>query len=133
MRHRRFLYDLIDENDIGINSNVPWNPGPGYPPIDQYDLETVLLHEFGHYADPSAPHEARCSGGPLTESLDTGEWWRDYNDWFEFGCGLGKRAVRKPRTPAGFVVIGHRLSARYVSGGTHSSTGPTPLGRKTVH
>jgi hypothetical protein len=116
VKRKKLLYELIVENDTAINANEPWNPGPGYPAIDEYDLESVLLHELDHYAYPNREHRPRCSGAALATPLDTGEWWRGYDDWFMFGCGLDKRA---PRTASGrlgrFDVVYHRLSPLYTT------------------
>lgn len=36
------------EVDICLNVNTSWSAGPGAPGLDQYDLETIVLHELGH-------------------------------------------------------------------------------------
>jgi hypothetical protein len=129
VKRRRHLYDLIDENDTAINANEPWNPGPNYPPIDEYDLESVLLHELDHYANPNREHQPRCSGAALATPLDTGEWWRGYNDWFMYGCGLGKRDGRTTVRKVGrFSVVVHRGSPEY----TGRANLPSPTNRKVI-
>jgi hypothetical protein len=122
VKRRKYLYDLIDENDTAINANEPWNPGPNYPPIDQYDLESVLLHELDHYANPDRPHQPRCSGAALATPLDTGEWWRGYNDWFMYGCDLGKRGGGRITGRVGhFSVVVHRGPPQYMDRGAGSA------------
>jgi hypothetical protein len=84
---------------------------PGYPDSAHYDLETVLLHELGHFEDPNALHSTGCEPGPMWEDLDTGEWWRDVNDWHRNLCPSPRRADSHTghRARARFQVIGHRL------------------------
>lgn len=38
----------LSEFDMGINSGISWQYGPGGPGAGQYDFETVILHELGH-------------------------------------------------------------------------------------
>ncbi|MBX0334415.1 T9SS type A sorting domain-containing protein [Pontibacter sp. HSC-14F20] len=38
----------LTEFDMEINSTIPWQYGPGGPGANQYDFETVILHELGH-------------------------------------------------------------------------------------
>ncbi|MBC5993946.1 T9SS type A sorting domain-containing protein [Pontibacter cellulosilyticus] len=38
----------LSEFDMAINSNITWQYGPGGPTGNQYDFETVILHELGH-------------------------------------------------------------------------------------
>lgn len=111
-RVRRYQYTQVAESDIAFNATYNWNVGPGYPASDQMDLPTVAFHEFGHWADPNAPHEARCSGSPLTESTAYGEWWRGPDDWYEGECSnspSSPSAKRAPRSAPRFETVRHRL------------------------
>ncbi|MCX2740673.1 T9SS type A sorting domain-containing protein [Pontibacter anaerobius] len=38
----------VTEFDMEINSEINWQYGPGGPGADQFDFETVVLHELGH-------------------------------------------------------------------------------------
>ncbi|QCR23881.1 IPT/TIG domain-containing protein [Pontibacter sp. SGAir0037] len=38
----------VSEFDMEINSGINWQYGPGAPTGNQYDFETVVLHELGH-------------------------------------------------------------------------------------
>ena len=86
-RKRIFLYDRIIEQDIALNPYVAWQHGPTYPAGWQYDLETVLLHEVGHFAHPEDEnHVYGCENSPMQDTLGLGEWWRDEDDWARTGC-----------------------------------------------
>ncbi len=85
--------DRVVEQDIVINDAVPWYYGAGYPRLDQYDLQSVLLHELGHMAG-NLRHRQRCSDSPMVEALAAGEWWHTPRDWYEFGCASAAAAPR---------------------------------------
>ncbi len=125
-RCRRVVREQILEADVSINTNFNWNPGPRYPTAAEVDLESVMIHELGHFAAPRAPHRRGCVNSPLVENLSSGEWWRGSNDWYRRGC------PNSPRTPpaasaraaraAGmrqyhFREVVHRLPTVVVSGG----------------
>ncbi|MFD2246865.1 IPT/TIG domain-containing protein [Pontibacter ruber] len=38
----------LSEFDMEVNSNINWQYGPGAPSPQQFDYETVVLHELGH-------------------------------------------------------------------------------------
>jgi hypothetical protein len=38
------------ERDLILRADIPWEQGPAHPGRARIDLETVLLHEFGHVA-----------------------------------------------------------------------------------
>ena len=38
----------LSEFDMAINNNIDWQYGPGGPTGNQFDFETVMLHELGH-------------------------------------------------------------------------------------
>jgi hypothetical protein len=86
-RTRRAVYvgERIVERDIAVDPRLPWAAGPERPGPEQYDLETVLIHELGHMAG-NKDHVAPCTNSPLWEALDYGEWWRSPSDWFGKAC-----------------------------------------------
>jgi hypothetical protein len=75
----------VIERDILLSATANWNAGPGYPDLDQVDLESVLLHELGHFAGVKK-HRSHCANSPMIVSLGTGEWWRGPKDHFLSGC-----------------------------------------------
>lgn len=91
---RRVLRERILEADVSVSTSFNWQQGPAYPNSDQIDLESVMVHELGHYADPRAPHRRGCANSPLVDSLGSGEWWRRSTDWYRRGC------ANSPRNPA---------------------------------
>ena len=72
------------EEDIVIGRTMPWQAGPAYPTAWQVDLETVLLHEFGHVAGHG--HVTGCVSSPMWTSLSMGDWWRGIGDMRHAGC-----------------------------------------------
>jgi hypothetical protein len=82
---KRYVGRRVDERDVTVRPDVEWQPGPGYPGPAQYDLETVLIHELGHFAG-NPDHAPRCVNSPLMESLAAGDWWRSPSDWHVGGC-----------------------------------------------
>jgi hypothetical protein len=81
----------IIDDDVAINALFSWQEGPYYPNASQYDLETTLLHELGHFSG-NPRHVYGCEDSPLRDTLDTGEWWRAPNDWARWGCASTARA-----------------------------------------
>jgi hypothetical protein len=75
----------IVDQDIAISALGPWQDGPQYPRPTEYDLETTIIHEFGHFAGNDG-HVYGCENSPLIDASDTGEWWRAANDWYRIGC-----------------------------------------------
>lgn len=75
------------EADMVIDRNENWQQGPDLPDERQVDLQTVLIHEFGHFSGNYA-HAAgsRCQNTPMIRALDDGEYWRSPTDWHLFGC-----------------------------------------------
>jgi hypothetical protein len=71
------------EQDIVLRPDVPWAAGPQPPALDQFDLETVLVHELGHFAGNKS-HRPRCENSPMAEALAPGEWWHTERDRFSF-------------------------------------------------
>jgi len=78
--------DGTRERDLILRADLPWEQGPDHPSRARVDLETVLLHEFGHVAgNPS--HVARgCRDTPMVVGLATGEWWRSTTDFSYRAC-----------------------------------------------
>lgn len=82
---------LIDQ-DVTLNRRVAWQEGPNLPGDDEYDLQSVLVHELGHMAG-NTQHVARCAkaSSPMISSLGPGEWWRAPGDRFIAGdCTAGQ-------------------------------------------
>jgi hypothetical protein len=75
----------VIERDILLRADADWNAGPGYPNLDQVDLESVLLHELGHFSGIKK-HRSHCANSPMIVSLGSGEWWRGPKDHFLAGC-----------------------------------------------
>ena len=86
-QHRRGLHEHCAERDILINPRVDWQQGPRYPRFHEYDLETVLLHEFGHFSGWWPREGRRCTNSPMASPLYNGEWWRSRRDYHWRGCG----------------------------------------------
>jgi hypothetical protein len=84
----------VVEQDVRFNAAAPWDQGPGYPDFDEMDLESVVLHEFGHMAGVHR-HKTRCANSPMVEAIGLGEWWRGPHDEWFFGCG-GASAASAP-------------------------------------
>ncbi|MEY2534522.1 MAG: hypothetical protein QOF29_2432 [bacterium] len=75
------------ERDLILRGDLPWQQGPARPARFEIDLETVLLHEFGHVAG-NRRHVARgCSDTPMVVGLAGGEWWRSTGDFSFRACG----------------------------------------------
>jgi hypothetical protein len=88
----------VRDRDLVIRPDLPWQLGPGYPAMDEYDLESVLLHELSHFAG-NKRHRPRCVNSPLVEAMGAGEWWRGPQDRWSFGCeGATARASIVHRT-----------------------------------
>jgi hypothetical protein len=74
------------ERDLILRADLPWEQGPDHPTQARIDLETVLLHEFGHVAG-NRFHVARgCRETPMVIGLATGEWWRSTTDYSFRAC-----------------------------------------------
>jgi hypothetical protein len=93
----RFLRTEVVERDIAISTAVHWQAGPWHPNGGEYDLESVLLHEFGHFAG-NRGHASRCANSPLNAAAAAGEWWRSPGEWNRYGCANSAREPRSART-----------------------------------
>ena len=114
-RKRVYLYHEIVEQDITLDYFSLWQQGPAYPSPTQYDLETVLLHEVGHFANPEDEnHVFGCENSPMRDALAPGEWWRAEDDWYRIGCSnsTGPRFKRGGRKTRALTVVRHELPAR---------------------
>jgi hypothetical protein len=74
------------ERDLILRADIPWQEGPDHPTRRQIDLETVLLHEFGHFAGNEFHVPRGCRDTPMVVGLATGEWWRSTTDFSYRAC-----------------------------------------------
>jgi len=106
---RTLVSSRVVERDVVIDSRVAWEEGPEYPSGDQYDLETVLIHELGHFAG-NRRHATRCDqSSPMIDTIFNGEWWRTPGDAFVVcptprGTGQVSAAGLRPARRAGRLV-----------------------------
>jgi hypothetical protein len=77
----------IVERDLALLPDAPWAEGPAHPIGDEYDLETVILHELGHWAGNLRHTPVGCHDTPMVKGLAPGEWWRSPTDWHYDACG----------------------------------------------
>jgi hypothetical protein len=82
----------VVERDLALLPDVPWAQGPAHPTAEEYDLETVILHELGHWAGNLRHTPVGCHDTPMVKGLGPGEWWRSSSDWQYDGCRGGGRA-----------------------------------------
>jgi hypothetical protein len=119
---RRYVKNGIEvvEKDVQLNPFVPWEQGPSYPSPPAYDLESTILHELGHFANPMKDnHVFGCENTPMIDAIAPGEFWRDADDWLRYGCSastgirpkLAGPGVARDAMP--FQVVEHRLRPRY--------------------
>jgi len=108
----------VVEKDVQLNPFVPWEQGPAYPTPPSYDLESTILHELGHFANPMKDnHVFGCENTPMIDTIAPGEYWRDADDWLRYGCS-GSTGIRpKLAAPAAdeleFQVVERRLPPVY--------------------
>ena len=138
---------VYNESDVQLReSGVQWFAGPGEPPNNKIDLESVLIHELGHAAglahqpqncDPSSPMRPSSGGGDFWRGLEPAEY--RYADCANYqvtpdpahaaetafaGGSLGGRAIHvNPAVPNGydsarFVAVAQNVIARW--GGTYA-------------
>ena len=86
LRAGRVVARRIVEQDTRFAYDAPWDPGPALPDDRHFDLETVIVHELGHYAGNR--HVRNCRDSPMWVALSPGEWWHSPTDWFQHGCGI---------------------------------------------
>jgi hypothetical protein len=82
---RRFVGEVLTDQDLVIRPDVAWAMDPARPAADEFDLESVLVHELGHLAG-NKKHTARCTNSPMGPTLGVGEWWRTPHDGYRRGC-----------------------------------------------
>jgi hypothetical protein len=80
----------VVERDLALLPAVPWAQGPAHPTAEEYDLETVILHELGHWAGNLRHTPVGCHDTPMVKGLGPGEWWRSSSDWQYDGCRGGR-------------------------------------------
>jgi hypothetical protein len=91
----------VVERDLALLPDVPWAQGPAHPTAEEYDLETVILHELGHWAGNLRHTPVGCHDTPMVKGLGPGEWWRSSSDWQYDACGAGHaRAASALDVPA---------------------------------
>ena len=106
--------DEVVEKDVQLNPFVKWQEGPAYPAADEYDLESTILHEFGHFSHPLIDnHVFGCENSPMIASISPGEFWRDSDDWLRYRCSQSTGPRARRTVPAGpalpMLVQEHRL------------------------
>lgn len=111
----RLVGTRIVERDIALDPSAPWQRGPARPSSDQFDLETALLHEFGHMAG-NRRHARRCADSPLIAALSPGDWWRSPTDYSFRACGEASIAATPPRFVVRDVVVGRSYAYAPASG-----------------
>jgi hypothetical protein len=77
------------ERDLIIRADLPWEQGPEHPTRRRVDLETVLLHELGHFSGNTFHVPRGCADTPMVVGLATGEWWRSTTDFSYRACTAG--------------------------------------------
>jgi len=90
-RAGRIVARRMVEQDTRFRDDAPWSAGPALPDARHLDLETVILHELGHFAG-NGRHAPDCRDTPMWVSLRAGEWWHSPTDWFQRGCGIAPRS-----------------------------------------
>lgn len=108
VRGGRVLARRVVEEDTRFRYDAPWDPGPALPDDRHFDLQTVVIHELGHYAGNH--HVRNCRDSPMWVALDLGEWWHSPTDWFQHGCGIATAAAA--RRAAGASPASGRLLVR---------------------
>jgi hypothetical protein len=113
---KKYVRDGVEvvERDIQLNPFVRWEQGPDYPASDEYDLESTILHEVGHFANPTKDnHVFACENSPMIDSIAPGEFWRDADDWLRYGCAGSSGPKFRAAVPAGprmrMLVVEHRV------------------------
>jgi hypothetical protein len=89
---RQFAGLKVVDEDIELDPYQLWQAGPRYPNMDQFDLESVLLHEFGHFAGNA--HAPDCSNTPMVATQAPEDWWHAADDFYVDLCGEATPAAR---------------------------------------
>jgi hypothetical protein len=82
----------VVERDLALLPDVAWAQGPAHPSGEEYDLETVILHELGHWAGNLRHTPVGCHDTPMVRGLGPGEWWRSPTDWHYDACAAARAA-----------------------------------------
>ncbi len=82
----------VVERDLALLPDVAWAQGPAHPSAEEYDLETVILHELGHWAGNMRHTPVGCHDTPMVKGLGPGEWWRSPTDWHYDACADARTA-----------------------------------------
>jgi hypothetical protein len=90
---RRYVGREIVERDTALAADVPWQQGPELPGVEQFDLESVIIHELGHWAGNR--HVPDCTASPMVPALDMGEWWRSPTNYRFTACGLASATTKR--------------------------------------
>jgi hypothetical protein len=145
---------LIHESDLQMDTTPPlaWYSGTDHPTNNEYDLETVMLHELGHAAGLAHQPQNCDPSTPMRPSTANGEFWRGVDEVFyqnpctvpypvtpdtasgaegpfAFGVTLaGAPIMVNPEVPAGydstrFVALAQSIIERW--GGTFGGTAAT--------
>jgi hypothetical protein len=88
----RYRHTRVVDTDLSLDAAQEWQGGPAYPSASQFDLESVIIHEFGHVAGNE--HVFGCENTPMIVSSGTGERWRAPDDWLRFGCNGVTAGIR---------------------------------------
>ncbi len=99
----------VVERDLALRPDLPWAPGPEHPTSGEIDLETVLLHELGHFAGNLRHTPVGCHDTPMVVALGPGEWWRSPTDWHYDAC-----AGADARSAAASLVAPWRATERVI-------------------
>lgn len=73
------------ERDIILNYNIHWHEDESPPPSRKFDVQTVLIHEFGHFVGNDHV-SGYCRNNPMVQTSAPGDWWRSDSDWSRHGC-----------------------------------------------
>ena len=106
----------VVERDLALLPDVPWAEGPAHPTSEEYDLETVVLHELGHWAGNLRHTPVGCHDTPMVKGLGPGEWWRSSER-------LALRRLRRGPRPRGECArrpVAHRAAAAASPSGSSS-------------
>jgi len=101
------------EIDMVLNRRVRWQQGPALPGPRELDLQTVLIHEFGHFSgnDTHAP-VGSCQNTPMIAALSPGEYWRSTTQWRLHGCAT-RLAFGLPAQPVAWRFV-HRVETEVI-------------------
>jgi hypothetical protein len=104
----------VVERDLALLPDVPWAQGPAHPSGEEYDLETVVLHELGHWAGNLRHTPVGCHDTPMVKGLGPGEWWRSSSDWHYDACGAGRARAASALDVPSLTAPPQRITERVV-------------------